>query len=95
MMNRLFSLFAFCFTATNGHGTRSGWVKPPTPAGVTGNDFQYEMDGSSYTGYVAFPTQFDKTSLVKGTLLAHQWYGLGDMEKYRCGKPATCIKLIW
>jgi len=55
------------------HGPRNGWIKPPTPAGVTAADLEYFVDGSSYTGYVAFPDQGGAQGVTPGTLLAHQW----------------------
>mmetsp|Transcript_29276 Transcript_29276/g.49358 ORF Transcript_29276/g.49358 Transcript_29276/m.49358 type:complete len:278 (-) Transcript_29276:328-1161(-) len=75
----------------NGHGARNGWIKPPTPDNVSASDYQYEIDGTMYTGYVAFPSNFDPVTSIKGTLLAHQWYGLGDMEKYRCEEVASTL----
>jgi dienelactone hydrolase len=74
------------------HGTRSGWVKPPTPEGVTSLNYEYEVDGASYTGYLSFKTGQDSaTPPGPGILLAHQWYGLGDMEKYRCEEIVTTL----
>lgn len=67
------------FEVTDAHGRKSSWVKPNTPTGVTAKDFVYFIDGASYTGYVAFPTTFGM-SPTPGVLIAHQWYGLGDME---------------
>lgn len=73
------------------HGPRKvGWVKPPTPAGVSARDYVYAVDGLSYTGYLAFPTT-GNPSPQPATLLAHQWYGLGDMEKYRCEQVAATL----
>ena len=65
------------------HGPRVGWVKPATPEGVTAYDVQYELDGQSYTGYVAYPDDsivepFEPMAEVPGVLIAHQWYGLGE-----------------
>ena len=45
-----------CSASVNAHGARSSWQKPPTPAGVTAHDVEYELDGQSYTGYVAYPS---------------------------------------
>jgi hypothetical protein len=67
------------------HGPREvGWVKPPTPAGVTARSYEYSVGSQSYTGYLAFPTALGSSAAGPGTLLAHQWYGLGEMEMYRC-----------
>ena len=55
------------------HGVhQNGWVKPPTPEGIAALDWQYTMNGASYTGYLAYPTNFADAT-VPGTLLAHQW----------------------
>ena len=68
----------------------TGWVKPPTPDGVTACDFSYEIDGAPYTGYAAFPAAAaGEAAALPGVLVAHQWYGLGEMEQYRAEEMAS------
>ena len=76
---------------TRAHGPRVGWQKPPTPPNVTAYDLVYKIDGASYTGYVAFP---ESVSIAPGVMVAHQWYGLGDMEKYRAEEMASTMGFI-
>ena len=48
----------------------------------------------SYTGYVAYPTEYAQESepaTAPGVLIAHQWYGLGDMEMYRAEEMASTL----
>ena len=57
--------------SASGHAPRTtGWQKGATPEGVTAFDVGYEIDGLSYTGYVAFPTA--AAGVVPGTMIAHQ-----------------------
>jgi hypothetical protein len=70
------------------HGDRTDWAKPPTPPDVTANSVVYSLDGKEYEGYVAYPTRHH-TNPIPGVLIAHQWMGLGDMEKYRAEQMAA------
>ena len=91
-MNRAFALVlgCACTVSVNAHGARSSWQKPPTPAGVTAHDVEYELDGQSYTGYVAYPSATpDAEAPLPGVLVAHQWMGLGAMEQFRAEEMAT------
>ena len=87
-----FAVVLFCaFSASvsvSAHGARSSWQKPPTPAGVTAHDVEYELDGRPYTGYVAYPSAA-AASPLPGVLVAHQWMGLGAMEQFRAEEMAT------
>eukprot|EP00004_Rigifila_ramosa_P003310 TRINITY_DN1354_c0_g1_i2.p1 TRINITY_DN1354_c0_g1~~TRINITY_DN1354_c0_g1_i2.p1 ORF type:complete len:232 (-),score=47.76 TRINITY_DN1354_c0_g1_i2:230-925(-) len=54
---------------------------------VEAYDFDYIVDGAVYEGYVAYPS--GATTPLPGTLIAHQWMGLGDYEKYRARQWAS------
>ena len=96
-MNRAFALVlgCACTVSVNAHGARSSWQKPPTPAGVTAHDVEYELDGQSYTGYVAYPSATpDAEAPLPGVLVAHQWMGLGAMEQFRAEDTASPLFLM-
>ena len=74
------------------HGGPRVWEKPATPPGVVSHDVNYtvyDLEGvrRSYTGFVAAPADSSKT--YPGVLVAHQWMGLGDMEKFRAEEMAS------
>jgi len=55
------------------------YEKPAAPAGVTGEDVDYDVGGVTYQGYKALPPPGMD---VKGSLLVvHAFYGLSDVEK--------------
>jgi dienelactone hydrolase len=93
---RLLAPLLLFLPIASSHAPRTtGWVKPPTPDGVTAYDFEYQIDGASYTGYVAFPTSaLPSPPAVPGVLVAHQWYGLGDMEQYRAEEMAATMGYV-
>lgn len=75
-----------------GHGTAdagvaSGFRKPSTPAGVTAKDYDYDVDGVTYEGYLALPPKDRKP--VGSVVVAHQWMGLGEYEKSRTEELAA------
>lgn len=80
-------LLAVLLPKVSSHGVRNTeWVKPPPPAGVTAHDFPYVVNGENYTGYVAYPS--NASDVMPGVLIAHQWYGLGEMEQFRTEEMA-------
>jgi len=54
---------------------------------VVAFDFDYEIDGQLYEGYFAHPAQID--GLLPGVMIAHQWMGLGEYEKFRSREWAS------
>lgn len=46
---------------------------------------------------MAYPTEYAQESepaTVPGVLIAHQWYGLGDMEMYRAEEMASTMGYV-
>ena len=80
-------IFLLALPATLAHGPRDArWQRPPAPAGVVSHGVVYEIDGRPYEGFVAFPDT--STGAIPGLLVAHQWMGLGEMEKFRAEEMA-------
>jgi dienelactone hydrolase len=78
---------ALATSSCNGHGLPRAAVLPSFP-GVTSHDFDYTFEGKPYTGYWAYPTAPGPDPLPF-VLVAHQWKGLGPMEKYRSEQLAS------
>lgn len=74
-------------SAAHGHGLAdaSGWRRLTS----AGSDFDYQVDGKTFEGYVALPTNPIATPAPPGVLIAHQWMGLIDYEKARADQMAA------
>lgn len=63
-------------------------VWPDVPdVDVTGQAYDYVFEGETYEGYVAYPKDADGT--LPGVLIAHQYFGLGEMEQFRAEEMAA------
>ena len=71
------------------HGNARPWTPPAVPANVVAHDYPYELEGKNFTGYVAYPSTAAAEASQPGVLVAHQWLGLGNMEKWRCQQMAS------
>lgn len=62
---------------------------------LTSIDYTYTIDGAEYEGYVSAPSTPDDHNVtaaplsLPGVLVAHQWMGLGEMEKFRADQMAS------
>lgn len=57
---------------------------PDTP--LTTGAVTYMVGNNTYEGYYAYPSS---TTPLPGFMVAHQWMGLGDMEKFRAREMAS------
>jgi len=69
------------------HGPRRAFAYT-SPPGVASHDYEYTFEGTTYEGFVAYPSSSPQ-SLRPGLFIGHTWMGLGKMEKYRCEQAAA------
>jgi len=68
---------------------KTGEVVWPEIAGryfLTEEILEYEFENVTYEGYVAYPAVLKS---MPGVLVAHQYMGLGEMEKFRAREAAS------
>ena len=53
---------------------------------MSGRDIDYEIDGATFSGYLALPDNPD--SVRGGVLLIHEWWGLNDYMRGRADMVA-------
>lgn len=96
MLTRIFFLTALLGHG-EGHGAAdggrsSGWKRAPRHD-IKGSDVEYMVDGKTYQGYLALPqvseAVHEKAAEPAGVLIAHQYMGLGEMEKGRADEMAA------
>ena len=57
------------------------------PPRVRGRDFTHRFEGRDHLGYVAWP--LGVSGQRPGAIIAHQWTGVGEMERYRAVELAA------
>ena len=73
-----------------GHGVSVSWDPPPVPGDVVAHDYPYTLEGTSYTGYTAYPkSSLSSQQPAPGVFIGHTWNGLSSMEKWRCRQLAS------